>query len=66
MRLFPQHDPQPETFIVVLDDQPEPAASVSIPYHCGWCEPYIDGATTGICADCKAKYFPTKQQGGRS
>lgn len=32
-----------------------------LPSHCGWCEPYTDGATTGICSDCEAKYFPRKR-----
>ena len=28
-----------------------------IPWHCGWCEPYTDGATTGIHPACKEKYI---------
>lgn len=33
----------------------------SIPWHCGWCQPYVNGATTGICQECEAKYFPHKR-----
>lgn len=32
-----------------------------IPWHCGWCEPYVNGATTGICASCEAEHFPKKR-----
>jgi hypothetical protein len=29
--------------------------STSLPAHCGWCQPYIPGATTFMCEDCRQK-----------
>lgn len=63
MRLFPpsSQQPEPESYLIVLDDDERlQEATQAIPYHCGWCQPAIPGATTGICDDCEKKYFPRK------
>ena len=30
-------------------------------WHCAWCMPYSEGATSGICPTCEARYFPQQQ-----
>lgn len=68
MSIFSRHTETTETadvlasFFLTDQEAQQPTSQDQIPSHCGWCEPYIEGATTGICSACEEQYFPKKKR----
>lgn len=46
--------------LATQENEQQQEAYPAIVWHCAWCMPYTDGATSGICAECEARYFPPK------
>lgn len=44
--------------LATQENEQQQAAYPALVWHCSWCQPYTDGATSGMCSACRARYYP--------